>query len=49
MLAKYIPFFNEVNALPIPMDIQLLDDGTGSDVNSDWQQCQIPQQLPINI
>ena len=29
MLAKYIPFFNEVNALPIPMDIQLLDDGTG--------------------
>jgi hypothetical protein len=31
MLAKNIPLFNEVNALPIPMDIRRLDDGTGID------------------
>jgi hypothetical protein len=31
MLAKHIPLFNEVNALPIPMDIRRLDDGTGID------------------
>jgi hypothetical protein len=31
MLAKHIPVFNEVNVLPIPMDIQRLDDGTGID------------------
>jgi hypothetical protein len=31
MLAKHIPLFNEVNALPIPMDIRRLDDDTGID------------------
>ena len=31
MLAKHIPLFNEINALPIPMDIRRLDDGTGID------------------
>jgi hypothetical protein len=31
MLAKHIPLFNEVNALPIPMDIRCLDDDTGID------------------
>jgi hypothetical protein len=31
MLAKHIPLCNEVNALPIPMDIRRFDDGTGID------------------
>ena len=31
MLAKHIPLCNEVNALPILMDIRRLDDGTGID------------------
>ena len=31
MLAKNISSFIEVNALPIPMDIRRLDDGTGID------------------
>jgi len=31
MFAKYIPFFNDVNVLPIPIDIRRLDGGTGTD------------------
>ena len=31
MFAKYIPFFNDANALPIPIDIWRLDNGTEND------------------
>ena len=31
MLANHISFFNSVNVLPNPMDIQRLDDGKGID------------------